>query len=87
MGNHRRLDVQPDYAGGAVPVGQQDRNPAGAAADVDDRLAREADSGQETLDLLRTAGREESVAPQRFEEENRIQRIVLVACRGHERSG
>ena len=83
MGNHRRLDIEPDHAGGAVPVGQQDRNPAGAAADVDDRPAPEVHPGQQALDLLRTAGGEESVAPHLFEEENRVQRIVLVACRRH----
>ena len=83
MGNHRRLDIEPDHARRAVPVGEQDRNPAGAAADVDDRPAFEIHPGQQALDLLRTAGGEESVAPHLLEEENRVQRIVLVACRRH----
>ena len=35
---------------------------------------------QQALDLLQTTGREESVAPQLFEEANRVQPTVLVPC-------
>ena len=83
MGNHGRLDIQPDHAGGAVPLRQQHRDPSGAAADVDDRLASEVHPGQQTFDFFGSTGRQESVAPQLLQEEDRVLRVVLVVCRGH----
>ena len=68
----RGHQVRPSRGRGAHrrPRGRQ--APEQGGSDVDDRPAFEVDSRQQALDLLRTAGREETVAPQRFEEENRL---------------
>ena len=56
-------------------VDQMQRDAARAAADVEHALAFERQAGDDAVDLLRAAGRQIAVAPQRLEEADR--RVVI----------
>ena len=66
--DHRPLDIEPDNVGGAMALEQMQRYAAGAAANVEDRLAVERKALDHPVDLIRPARRQIAVAPQRLEE-------------------
>ncbi len=66
--DHRPFDVEAGGVGGTVALDQMQRDAAGAAAYVEDRLALERQAFDDPVDLVGPARRQIAVAPQRLEE-------------------
>ena len=66
--DHRQLDIEAGRMGGTMLLDQMQRDAAGAAADVEDRLALKRQAFEHPVDLVRPARRQIAVAPQRLQE-------------------
>src|SRR4051794_11453290 len=80
--DHRPLDVEAGGMSSTVALHQMQRDAAGAAADVEDRLAPERQPFDHPVDLVWSARRQIALAPQRLEEADRgVVIFRLAICR------
>jgi hypothetical protein len=78
------IDIDADDARGSICLGQERRDPAGAAAEIEHRLAGQRHALDDGADLVRPARRHVALAPDQLQQRHQGVVILLRPLRCHD---